>query len=311
MGVDRVDQLGHPLTGRADGGHDGRPPDRLWFGSRAVVLVRPGHHAGDVQHRLQIGHRLAGAIAVGLVDDEHVGDLHQPRLVGLDGIAPPRVDHDDGRVGGVDDVGLHLTDPNGLDDDPITPGRPQDGDGIVGCPGEPTEVAPGRHRPDVHVVVAGDVAHPHPIPQDGATGEGTGRIDGEHRHRPVAPEQLAAQRGAQRRLARAGRAGDAHGEGLLRCAVASALGPGGPDERRTAGPTPLNDRQGSGERPAVAVAGPLQQFVGVGRQWGHDQRSWGSGLVGAKEVRGPGSPRLLRPSRQVKTGGRSGVRLTG
>ena len=105
-------------------------------------MPRGRHHPGDIEHRLQVGHRVAGAVAIGLVDDEHVGDLHQARLVGLDGVAPARVDHDDGRVGGVDDVGLHLAHPDRFDHDPVTTGRAQNGHGIVGRTGEP------GHPPD-------------------------------------------------------------------------------------------------------------------------------------------------------------------
>ena len=59
--------------------------------------------------------------AVGLVDHEHVGDLHQPGLVGLHAVAPARVDDDDGGVGLAGDLDLDLTDADRLDEHPRAP----------------------------------------------------------------------------------------------------------------------------------------------------------------------------------------------
>ena len=73
---------------------------------------------GEVEHLLEVAAGLVDALAVGLVDHEDVGDLHQPGLVGLHRVAPAGVDHDDGRVGLAGDLDLDLADADRLDDDP-------------------------------------------------------------------------------------------------------------------------------------------------------------------------------------------------
>ena len=73
LGRDRLDDRRAPLVSRPV------PRSSIWSRSRRVSA-----HAG----------------AVGLVDDEHVGHLEEPCLVGLHRVAPPRFVDDDGRVGG-------------------------------------------------------------------------------------------------------------------------------------------------------------------------------------------------------------------
>ena len=50
------------------------------------------------------------ALAIGLVDDEDVGDLEQPRLHRLHRVAGLRHEHDDDRVRQAHDVELGLAD---------------------------------------------------------------------------------------------------------------------------------------------------------------------------------------------------------
>ena len=73
-------------------------------------------------------HGLGRAGAVGLVDDEHVGDLEQAGLRGLHRVAPSRVHDDDRRVGVPRDLDLDLADPDGLDQDPRCPDRVEHAD---------------------------------------------------------------------------------------------------------------------------------------------------------------------------------------
>jgi hypothetical protein len=54
---------------------------------------------------------------VGLVDHDDVGDLHDPGLQRLDGVAGARHEDEDDRVGVVDDVDLGLADPDRLQED--------------------------------------------------------------------------------------------------------------------------------------------------------------------------------------------------
>ena len=86
----------------------------------------PRRPVGELEHRRQVVTGLRRAVAVGLVDHEHVGDLHQPGLAGLHRVAPAGVDDDHARVGPAGDVHLHLADADGLDDDPRPPGGGED-----------------------------------------------------------------------------------------------------------------------------------------------------------------------------------------
>ena len=63
-----------------------------------------------------------GAVEIGLVDDQDVGDLEQPCLHGLDVVAEARRGHDDAHVGDVDDVDLALAGADGLDEDQVLAG---------------------------------------------------------------------------------------------------------------------------------------------------------------------------------------------
>ena len=71
----------------------------------------------------EVPHRAVGPLSVGLVDDEHVGDLEDAGLGGLDAVAHPGGEEDHRRVGGAGDLHLRLTHADGLEDDDVTAGR--------------------------------------------------------------------------------------------------------------------------------------------------------------------------------------------
>ena len=81
---------------------------------------------GEIEHLLEVAAGLLDAGPIGLVDDEHVGDLHQTGLVRLHTVAPARVDHDDGRVRLAGDLDLDLTDAHRLDEHPLAADRIED-----------------------------------------------------------------------------------------------------------------------------------------------------------------------------------------
>src|SRR5919198_54533 len=72
VSLDLLQQLLEPFALRGDRGNDGR---------------RPGQLRTHVEHRLDLLDRLAGPDHVGLVDDERVRDLHDPRLDHLHPVA--------------------------------------------------------------------------------------------------------------------------------------------------------------------------------------------------------------------------------
>ena len=71
----------------------------------------------QIEHLLEVPAGRIGAGAIGLVDHEDVGDLHQAGLVRLHAVAPSRVDDDDRRIGLAGDLDLDLAHANGLDED--------------------------------------------------------------------------------------------------------------------------------------------------------------------------------------------------
>ncbi len=84
----------------------------------------------QVEHLLEVAAGLVDALAIGLVDHEHVGDLHQPGLVGLHAVAPTRVDDHDGGVGLAGDLDLDLPDADRLDEHPVAADGIEQPDGL-------------------------------------------------------------------------------------------------------------------------------------------------------------------------------------
>ncbi len=102
--LDFRDQLRHALPRRRLGLDDRRPP------SAAGVRVQR-------QQRLDGRHGAIGALTVGLVDDEDVGDFHDAGLERLHLVAGTRHERHDRDVGGPDDVDFILAHADGLDED--------------------------------------------------------------------------------------------------------------------------------------------------------------------------------------------------
>ena len=82
---------------------------------------------------------------------------------------------------------------------------------------EAAEVAAGRHRADEHAGVGGVVLHAHAVAEDRAARERGRRVDGEHgdRRSPRARSERD-ELARERRLPRAGRAGEPDGVGVRR-----------------------------------------------------------------------------------------------
>ena len=108
---------------------------------------------------------------IGLVDHEHVGDLHQAGLVRLHAVAPARIDDDDGGVGLAGDLDLDLPDSDRLDEDQVAADRVEQPHRLGRGEREATEVAARRHRTDEHAGVGRMILHPHPVAEYRSTGE--------------------------------------------------------------------------------------------------------------------------------------------
>ena len=134
------------------------------------------------EHPLQVADGRFHAAAIGLVDDEHIADLEQAGLARLDRVAPTRRDDDDRRVRGPCDGNLHLTDADGLDEDPRVAGGVEHAHRVRRRTREPAELAARRHRAHEHAVVGVVVLHADAVTEDRAAGERAGGIDRDHRH---------------------------------------------------------------------------------------------------------------------------------
>ncbi len=182
--IDHRHQLSDAAAGRRHGAHDRRPPLPL-----RPVLER--------QHRLDRRGRAIGALAIGLVDDEDVGDLHDAGLEGLHLVAGARHDGHDRHVRRPDDVHLVLADADGLDQHDVEARGVEHRRGFSGRPREPAEVPARRHAADEDALVLGVRLHAHAVAEHGPAAVRAGRIDREHAHRATARAQLG--RDADRR----------------------------------------------------------------------------------------------------------------
>jgi hypothetical protein len=248
--VERRHQVGHALAARGHGAHHGPAP-------RGLGALLP-----EREHLPQIADGLRGAVAVGLVHREHVGDLEDARLGGLHAVTHSRGEEHNGGVGEGHHLHLGLAHAHGLDEHHVAAGRVEHPHGLRRGPGQPTEVPPGGHRPDEHAVVRGVLPHPHPVSEQCAAGERRGGIDGEHPHLPPLLPQEADHRRGGGRLPDAGWPGQAHdvrtsgvraegGRHLAQCGVGTVLderdqpcdgqllaAPGALDQLRDVGPAP-------------------------------------------------------------------------
>ena len=165
--------------------------------------------AERAQRGAQVAHGALGDRAeVGLGDDEHVRHLHDPGLEELEHVAGTRLHDDRDRVGRLGDLGLGLPDADGLDDDDVERRRERLRRGARRGR-EAAQALSRRHRADEDAAVGRVGVDPRAVAEQRAARALRRRIDGEHADRPAALAPDAHERAQQRRLARAGRAGDA------------------------------------------------------------------------------------------------------
>ena len=83
-----------------------------------------------------------------LVDRDHVGNLHDPGLERLDGVAGAGHEHEHDRVRDPDHLDLALTRADRLHEDHVLAGRVEDEHGLERRLGEAAEMASRTHRAD-------------------------------------------------------------------------------------------------------------------------------------------------------------------
>ena len=173
----------------------------------------------DAERDLDLLAQLVGAGAVGLVDREDVGDLHDARLERLDAVARFGDEHEDGRVGHAGDVELRLADADRLDQDAVEAGGVEQVGHLARAGGEAAERAAAGHRADVDALVQRDGFHADAVAEQGAAGERAGRVhrdDADAKTGGAVGEDEALDQGG---LAGARRAGDPDAAGAAERAV--------------------------------------------------------------------------------------------
>src|SRR6266511_954580 len=143
----------------------------------------------DIPYATAVGR--VGAVPVGLVDHEHVGDLQDAGLGRLDRVAHAGGEQHERGVGEAGHLDLGLADADGLHEHNLASGAFQHANRLRGRRGEAAQVAAAGHGPDVDAGIGGVVLHPDPVAENRPAGEGAGRG---HRAR-VTLARAAHQRG--------------------------------------------------------------------------------------------------------------------
>lgn len=216
----------------------------------------------------QISRGLVGAGTVGLVHDEHVGDLDDAGLDRLDVVAEAGDGHQANGIDDADDVHLLLTHANGLDQHDVRPEGVEHVHDPRGRARETAGVPATSHRPDEDALIEETLPHSDAVAEDGAAAERARWIDRDDRD---PGRSLAVQTGEsihERRLAATRRARDPDRLRVtgLRVELAHRLG--------GAGLVVLHDRNETRDRSLVARSRTSEQIAGRGRGHQSTRRSW-------------------------------------
>src|SRR6185312_852967 len=198
------------------------------------------------------------------------GHLHDAGLEHLDLVAAERLQHEVHAVRQPAHVDLALPDAHGLDEHEVEEVVQKPAD-LEGVGAEAAELALARLAAEVELRAIDGEAHAHAIAEQRAARGQARRIDGDHRDRQIARSRERERHAAdQRRLAAAGRAGDADEGGVaaLRMGAEELEDPTAP--RGRVGPRVLEDADEIGDRQRVKRERPLdgcgdRPVAGVGR----------------------------------------------
>jgi hypothetical protein len=157
-----------------------------------------------VEHVLQILHRLARSLAIGLVNHEHVRDLEDACLRRLDGVAPAGCNDDERGIGSRGDLHLGLPNSDSLDHDQVGAAGIQDSNRLRCGQRQAAEMPTRGHRTDEHLRVGCVRLHPQPITEQRTACEGRGWVDRQDRHRFVTLPRSLDQLRTEARLTNAG-----------------------------------------------------------------------------------------------------------
>ena len=213
---------------------------------------------------LQVGGGPVGGgreVAVGLGDDEQLGQLHHAALHPLEVVAGARPGQEAEQVDHLGDRRLGLADAHGLDQHRVVAGGLAQQHGLASATGDAAEGAPGGGGADEGLGSARQLLHPGLVAEDGAAGSTRRRIDREHRQRVALVDHVAAEGVDERRLADAGRARDAEPHAGAR------VGQDGVEELDRLGAVVGPGRLDEGDRPPERAAVAGEEVVGEGHPW--------------------------------------------
>src|SRR5689334_9568906 len=165
--------------------------------------------ATQAEHQLQLVSQPVGAWAIRLVDDEDVGDLHEPCLQRLYRVTRFWYEHDDARVRGARDVQLTLANADRLDEYLLdSKGVEHVGD-LTRRGRQTAERSPRRHRPNEDAGIESNGFHTDPIAEQRTAGKGRCRVDGDDADGMSRRAVRGDERRRQCALPRTGRASNA------------------------------------------------------------------------------------------------------
>ncbi len=197
--------------------------------------------------------------AVGLVDEDQIGQFDDAALQSLQLVAGGRRQDQEEHVDHVGDGRFGLAGADGLDQHRIEPRRLADEDRLARMAGDAAGPLAGRGRADEGRRRARQFGHPRLVAEDGAAAAFRSGIDREHGDAMAARDAVEAEALDEGRFAGAGRAGNADpggAAGRRQDRLDQRLGRGA-----MIGAGRFDQRHGAGQRPPLAAPQRSGEFV--------------------------------------------------
>lgn len=195
-----------PASFQGRAGEDGGGP----AGGGALQVVE--HHF----EFLAVGGGALAVVAVILGDHQDVRQFHDAALDALEVVSRPsdEQEHEDVHHGA--HRGFRLADADGFNEDDVKARGLARDHGFTRFPGYAAQGTAGGGRADEGVFLPGEFLHAGFVSHDGASGDGRGRVNGEHGHLEAFFAQVRAEGLDEGGFARARNARDADADGFAR-----------------------------------------------------------------------------------------------
>ena len=259
VGLDRVPHRGDALAGARRAAHHPRRP------SRARGAQQP-------ERRQVIGPQAAGGIgelAVGLVDDDQVGELDDSLLEALHLVTAAGREQQQEHVDHVGHLGLGLADADRLDHDGAETRRLAHQHRLARAPRHPAARAARRRRADERRRVARQLAHARLVAEQGAARARAGGVDRQDGEPVATLDQVQAEGLDESRLAHPRRARDADAHRFA--GPRQELGEQRPRPLLVVGAGRFDQGDGARQRPPVAADDAVGEGLGLGAGGAHGE----------------------------------------